>query len=212
MIVHHRDRWIYVAPTKTASSMLHTVLQGQPFFGVDVDPYNQHHMTVPLGLDDYRLWTTCRNPFGRMASLWRHWCSDCCGNNHEQVVAYAERHMPFSDFVARVDNGSLRRPKWAPKGTPTKFFLRTQAWFWAKLRRGPDAYVQVERLEQELAALPWLPADIAKYLPDDLQTRHQTRHLMAARYTETERQAVMRWAAEDFSICKYSTEPTEVEW
>ena len=75
MIVSHAKKLVYLAPPKTGSSSLRTLLRDEPFNGEIVGGHEHHGVEWSPALANYFHFITVRHPYPRMFSLYRMICN-----------------------------------------------------------------------------------------------------------------------------------------
>lgn len=110
MIVSHAKKLVYLAPPKTGSSSLRSLLRDVPFNGEIVGDHDHHGVVWSSGLADYFHFITVRHPYPRMFSLYRMICNGRKLYKADPVTWvdyrwafqwFPERDPTFEEFLSR---------------------------------------------------------------------------------------------------------------
>jgi hypothetical protein len=188
MITAIDQSWRYLGPPKTASTLLHHVLQEPPLGGVS--SRYQHDMEF---LASARIIVSVRNPFMRAVSLWKHHCNDLC--KAMGIARGLETEYPFAAFLADVRRNVL---------SDFETFTLCR---WLKHVPYADELIHCETVDADLCrAFPSLPPDLT------LPVVNASRRLRRARppYEDEERvRIVVDWMGDDFERFGYPLSPPE---
>jgi hypothetical protein len=192
MIVSKINKFVFVSTPKTGTHSMFKLLP--ELFETFTVEGAYHETNVPDEYKDFFIFTTVRNPFERMVSIW---------NALINLEEYRVRYLPivggesFSDFVHWITKQTKES---RPKGRGAAV-LTTQSEWLEGIR--VDQYLKLENIDKEIQTLPFYSN--AKEQPFERVPKVLARkHVVWNDLKNDElRSLIVNWANKDFENFNY---------
>ena len=204
MRINTEHRFVFVSTTKACTHTIYDILRTH--FSEGLIERGFHSNRIPRQHQSYFRWTICRNPFARAVSIW--WSA--CRLDHRNHYKFRTRCGAVDDFEKFI----VWLASTSPQERSREPLMMNQS-EWHK-RVEPIHAIKVEELAEGLAKLPfWKPnIEIPQLNTTDQKILDQEkrdggiiiRASMKTLLTDEAKEAVIRWADEDFDRFGYSRE------
>jgi hypothetical protein len=193
MIISKKHKFVFISTPKTGTHTMYKILPDE-YEGVQKEgPY--HQTEVSEEFSDYFIFTTVRNPFERMVSIWHALIER---DNYRNIFLPLVGGVEFIDFVKWI---TKLEPDERPKGKGG-VLLHPQS-YWLK-GVSLDKFIKIENVDEEFSMLPfYIQSTEHKEIPKVLARKHKK--WKDVKCNES-RELIVRWAKEDFEIFNYSEE------
>lgn len=187
MLVSEKNKFIFVSTPKTGT---HSVFKLLPeIFDTSRVEGAYHETNIPEKYKEYYVFTTVRNPFERMVSIW---------NALINLEEYRVRYLPivggdtFEDFVKWI---TVQTVDTRPKGRGAAVLTTQSEWL-----KGIniDQYLKLEDIDNEIETLPFFSnANLDNYIkvPKVLARKHLSWNDLKS---DELRSIIVSWAYDDF--------------
>lgn len=213
MIVSHELKYVFIAAQKTGSSTLKVLLE-ESFKGEYLAP---HHSTViPKECRSYYVFSSVRNPYDRMKSIFKHARRDRHHGLHwpAQVLSFSgfcRWHANLS-MLPELKHQDVEYTYWTDAFNLDRFKGREpcQADFLSECQ--PDAVLKLESIKEDFEKLPFAgfsasrPTEVKNRDPDGRNAISVTGMSVSAE------RAVYKWAKKDFDSYGYRRAAREKLW
>lgn len=190
MIISEKHKYVFVSTPKTGTHSLFDYLKTD-WDGVQAEGL-YHRKDIPAEAAGYHVFTTVRHPFARTVSIW---------NSVTRVDPYRDIYVPlvggedfatFADWLMDFDPDDLQTEK-------GRALLDIQS-DWLK-GIAVDHVLHIERVDEDFAALPFVPEDFPVAVPKLLARSHPCWTTLVHGTLKTR---LTDWLAQDFQQFGYS--------
>ena len=208
MRINTKYKFIYVSTPKVCTHSIYSVLKEHYSDGMIENGF--HETRIPPGYSNYFRWTICRNPYTRAVSLW--WSA--CRLHPPDIYGFQKGCGVANDFTRFVVWLSQTRTEEREK---EPLMMNQTEWLEPV---EPIAPIHVENLQEEISKLYfWDPGIVIPELNTTTQkieteSKREGQPIERPPWRElyrdrSAREAVLKWAGEDFVRFGYSTEVDE---
>ncbi|MEP0072762.1 MAG: sulfotransferase family 2 domain-containing protein [Marinomonas sp.] len=191
MIVSKKHKFVFISTPKTGTHTMYKILPEE--YEGELQPGPYHQKNIPENYANYFVFTTVRNPFERMVSIWHALIER---ENYRPTFLPLVGSESFLEFVKWITSLA---PKERPKGKGGVLLYPQSEWLKdVEL----DKFLKIENIDSEFPSVPfYVKPSEQKKIPKVLARKHKTWSDVQCKET---RKLIVDWAKEDFVNFNYS--------